>query len=270
MKLADKVALVTGAGRGIGRAIAVKLAAEGAHVVINDLDPAPLEETAQEVRALKREAVTVAGDITKKEFPDAFIKAALDKFGRLDVIVNNAGFTWDNVIQKMGDDQWDTIVNVHLTAPFRILRAASGYIREAAKRDTELKHRKVVNVSSTSGVFGNAGQANYSSAKAGVIGLTKAMAKEWGRYRVNVNCVAFGLIETRLTQALGAEQAHIDVDGKQIDVGIQAGALAAMRQMIPFGRGGTPEEAAGSVALLCYPESDYISGQCITVAGGLF
>jgi 3-oxoacyl-[acyl-carrier protein] reductase len=270
MKLENKVALVTGAGRGIGREIALKLAREGAHVVINDLDPVPLEETAQLVRGLKREAVCVAGDVTKAEFPDAFVGAAIKKFGRLDVIVNNAGFTWDNVIQKMGDEQWDTIIAVHLTAPFKILRAASNYIREAAKKETEPAFRKVVNVSSTSGVFGNAGQANYSSAKAGIIGLTKAMAKEWGRYRVNVNCVAFGLIETRLTQALGAEQAQIDVAGRQIDVGIQAGTLAAMRQMIPIGRGGTAEEAAGAVAMLCYPESNYVSGQCILVAGGLF
>ena len=270
MKLQDKVALVTGAGRGIGRAIALKLAAEGAHVVINDLDPAPLEETAQAVRQLSRDAVTVAGDITKKEFPDAFVDAALGKFGRLDIIVNNAGFTWDNVIQKMGDEQWDTIVAVHLTAPFKILRAASTYIRDAAKKEEAGGHRKVVNVSSTSGVFGNAGQANYSSAKAGIIGLTKAMAKEWGRYRVNVNCVAFGLIETRLTQPLRGSGAQIDVAGKQIDVGIQAGTLEAMRAMIPLGRGGTAGEAAGSVAMLCYPEADYISGQCITVAGGLF
>ncbi len=270
MKLQDKVALVTGAGRGIGRAIATKLAAEGAHVVINDLDPAPLEETAQAIRAMKREAVAVAGDITKKEFPDEFVGAALKTFGRLDIIINNAGFTWDNVIQKMGDEQWQTIIDVHLTAPFRILRAASGYIREAAKTETHPMHRKVVNISSTSGVFGNAGQANYSSAKAGIIGLTKAMAKEWGRYRVNVNCVAFGLVETRLTQALGAEQAQIDVGGNKIDVGIQAGTLQAMRAMIPLGRGGTAEEAAGAVVMLCYPESDYVSGQCITCAGGLF
>jgi 3-oxoacyl-[acyl-carrier protein] reductase len=270
VKLENKIALVTGAGRGIGREIALKLAREGAHVVINDLDPAPLEETAQLVRGLGREAVAVAGDVTKTEFPDAFVGAALKQFGRLDVIVNNAGFTWDNVIQKMGDEQWDTIIAVHLTAPFKILRAASNYIREAAKNEKEPVFRKVVNVSSTSGVFGNAGQANYSSAKAGVIGLTKAMAKEWGRYRVNVNCVAFGLIETRLTQSLGAEQAHIDVAGKQIDVGIQAGTLTAMRQMIPIGRGGTAEEAAGAVVMLCYPESNYVSGQCILVAGGLF
>ncbi|MGH8249875.1 MAG: SDR family NAD(P)-dependent oxidoreductase [Steroidobacteraceae bacterium] len=271
-KLEDKVALITGAGRGIGAAIAAKMAIEGAQVMINDLDAGPLEETAQAVRKLRRDAVTVAGDITKPEFPQRFVDAALERFGRLDIIVNNAGFTWDNVIQKMKDEQWQAIMDVHLTAPFRILRAASGYIRDAAKRESEAGQpvfRKVVNISSISGLFGNAGQANYSSAKAGIIGFTKAMAKEWGRYHVNVNCVAFGLIGTRLAQALGSEAAHIDIAGHKIDIGIQPESLEAMQHTIPLGRGGTPEEAAGAVCLFCYPESDYVSGQVITCAGGL-
>ena len=272
-KLAGKVALVTGAGRGIGAAIALKLAGEGADVVINDLDPAPLEETAAAVRKLGRKAVTVPGDITTKEFPDAFVGAALKQFGRLDVIVNNAGYTWDNVIQKMQDEQWHAIVEVHLGAPFRILRAAAPYLREATKKEKEagqVVFRKVVNISSTSGIYGNAGQANYSSAKAGIIGLTKAMSKEWGRYAVNVNCVAFGLIETRLAQPLGTEQAHIEVGGREIDIGIQPASIEAMKQMIPLGRAGTPDEAAGAVCMFCYPESNYVSGQVITCAGGLF
>jgi 3-oxoacyl-[acyl-carrier protein] reductase len=272
-KLDGKVALVTGAGRGIGAAIALKLAREGADVVINDLDAEPLEETARAIRKLGRQAVAAPGDITKAAFPDQFIFAALDTFGRLDIIVNNAGFTWDNVIQKMKDEQWQLIMDVHLTAPFRILRAAAPYLREATKKEKdagESVFRKVVNISSTSGVYGNPGQANYSSAKAGIIGLTKAMAKEWGRYQVNVNCVAFGLIETRLTQPLRGAQAHIDVAGKAIDVGVQQANLDAMTQMIPLGRAGTPEEAAGAVCMLCYPEANYVSGQVVTCAGGLF
>jgi 3-oxoacyl-[acyl-carrier protein] reductase len=272
-KLSGKVALVTGAGRGIGAAIATKLASEGADLVINDLDPGPLAETARAAGKLGSRTAAVPGDITKKEFPEAFVGAALKAFGRLDIIVNNAGYTWDNVIQKMADDQWQAIVDVHLTAPFRILRAAAPYLRDASKKERDAGEgvfRKVVNISSTSGVYGNPGQANYSSAKAGIIGLTKAMAKEWGRYQVNVNCVAFGLIETRLTQPLRGEQAQIDVDGRQIDVGIQQANLDAMRQMIPLGRAGTPEEAAGAVCMFCYPESDYVSGQVITCAGGLF
>lgn len=272
-KLQDRAALITGAGRGIGRAIALKMAAEGANVVINDMDAAPLEETAAAVRALGRQAVCLAGDITRPEFPEAFVGAALQHYGRLDIVVNNAGFTWDNVIQKMQDEQWHTILDVHLGAPFRILRAAARYIREQSKIERDegrVVVRKVVNISSTSGIFGNPGQANYSSAKAGVIGLTKALSKEWGRYNVNVNAVAFGLIGTRLAQALRGQDAHIEVAGKTIEIGIQQSNLDAVQQMIPLGRSGTPEEAAGAVCLLCYPESDYISGQCITCAGGLF
>jgi 3-oxoacyl-[acyl-carrier protein] reductase len=270
-KLDGKVALVSGSGRGIGREIAVKLASEGARVVVNDLDPAPAEETIAAIRAAEGEAVACNGDVTAEGFAERFVGAAIDTWGGLDIVVNNAGYTWDNVIQKMTDEQWHTILNVHLTAPFRILRAASGFIRDAAKREAAEGRevfRKVVNVSSTSGVYGNAGQANYSTAKAGVMGLTKALAKEWGRYKVNVNAVAFGLIMTRLTEAPAGGDATIDIAGQEIKVGVNPQVLKNAEALIPLGRGGTPEEAAGAVYLFCIPESDYVSGQTLVVGGG--
>ena len=269
--LQNKVALVTGSGRGIGQAIAKKFASEGARLVLNDLDPVPAEETASAIRAAGGQAVVCAGSVTEASFPDRFVKAALDAFGGIDIIVNNAGYTWDNVIQKMTDEQFDAIIDVHLRAPFRILRAASEFIRSAAKTEAEAGrpvHRKVVNISSVSGTGGNPGQVNYSSAKAGVIGLTRALAKEWGRYRVNVNAVAFGLIETRLTTAPAHGGASIDIAGKQIAVGINPEAFNSLAKIIPLGRAGTPEDAAGAVYLLCLPEADYITGECVTCGGG--
>ena len=269
--LENKVALVTGSGRGIGQAIAKKFASEGARLVLNDLDPVPAEETASAIRAAGGQAVVCVGSVTEAGFPDRFVKAALDAFGGIDIIVNNAGYTWDNVIQKMTDEQFDAIIDVHLRAPFRILRAASEFIRSAAKTEAEAGrpvHRKVVNISSVSGTGGNPGQVNYSSAKAGVIGLTRALAKEWGRYRVNVNAVAFGLIETRLTTAPAHGGASIDIAGKQIAVGINPEAFNSLAKIIPLGRAGTPEDAAGAVYLFCLPEADYITGECVTCGGG--
>jgi 3-oxoacyl-[acyl-carrier protein] reductase len=270
-KLEGKVALVTGSGRGIGRQIALKLAGEGARVVVNDLDDAPGAETVAEIEAAGGTAIACNGDVTAEGFAERFVQAGIDGFGGLDIIVNNAGYTWDNVIQKMSDEQWMAILNVHLTAPFRIMRAASRFIREAARQEASEERevfRKVVNVSSTSGVYGNAGQANYSTAKAGIMGLTKAMAKEWGRYKVNVNAVAFGLIMTRLTEAPAHGGATIDISGREIPVGVRPEVLKNAETMIPLGRGGRPEEAAGSVYLLCIPESNYISGQILEVTGG--
>ena len=270
-KLEGKVALVSGSGRGIGREVALKLAGEGARVVVNDLDDGPAEETMAAIRALGGEALACNGDVTAEGFAERFVGAAIETWGGLDIVVNNAGYTWDNVIQKMTDEQWHAILNVHLTAPFRILRAASGFIREAAKREAAEGRevfRKVVNVSSTSGVYGNAGQANYSTAKAGVMGLTKALAKEWGRYKVNVNAVAFGLIMTRLTEAPAGGDATIDIAGQEIKVGVNPQVLKNAEALIPLGRGGTPEEAAGAVYLFCIPESDYVSGQTLVVGGG--
>ena len=270
-KLQGKVALVSGSGRGIGREIALKLASEGASVVINDLDPAPAAQTVKDIMAAGGKAVACVGNVTEAGFADRFVATAIDQFGGLDIIVNNAGYTWDNVVQKMTDEQWEAMLAVHLTAPFRIMRAASGFIREAAKREADAGlsvHRKVVNISSTSGVYGNAGQANYAAAKAGINGLTKAMAKEWGRYKVNVNSVAFGLIKTRLTEASADADAKIEIAGQEIKVGVNPQILKTAEAMIPLGRGGTPEEAAGAVYMFCIPESNYVSGQVLVCGGG--
>ena len=270
-KLDNKVALVSGSGRGIGREIALKLAAEGARVVINDLDATPAQQTVADIIAAGGQAVACVGSVTEAGFAERFVATAIDTYGGLDIIVNNAGYTWDNVVQKMTDEQWEAMLAVHLTAPFRILRAASGFIRDAAKREAEAGkpvHRKVVNISSTSGVYGNAGQANYAAAKAGINGLTKAMAKEWGRYKVNVNSVAFGLIMTRLTEVDASADAKIDIAGQQIKVGVRPDILKNAEATIPLGRGGTPEEAAGAVYRFCIPESDYVSGQVLVCGGG--
>ena len=270
-KLEGKVALVSGSGRGIGREIALKLASEGARLVINDLDAEPASQVVAEIKAAGGQAIACVGSVTDTGFADRFVAAAVDNYGRLDIIVNNAGYTWDNVVQKMTDEQWEAMLAVHLTAPFRILRAASTFIREASRREIEEGHdvfRKVVNISSTSGVYGNAGQANYAAAKAGINGLTKAMAKEWGRYKVNVNSVAFGLIKTRLTEADASAGASIDIAGQQIRVGVNPQILKNAEAMIPLGRGGTPQEAAGAVYMFCIPESNYVSGQVLVCGGG--
>jgi 3-oxoacyl-[acyl-carrier protein] reductase len=270
-KLGGKVALITGSGRGIGRSIALKLASEGARVVVNDLDAAPAEETVQAIRAAGGQAVACVGSVAAPDFAERFVGTAVNEFKGLDIIVNNAGYTWDSVVQKMTDEQWYAMIDVHLTAPFRILRAAQPVIRALSKAETEAGQRvvrKVVNISSVAGLFGNAGQTNYSAAKAGIVGMTQTLAKEWGRLNVTVNCVAFGFIQTRLT-ASTAEAATANIEGREIKVGINPGLLAMMEQSIPLGRGGTPEEAAGAVYLLCTPESDYVSGQTLMCTGGL-
>jgi 3-oxoacyl-[acyl-carrier protein] reductase len=269
-KLAGKVAIVSGSGRGIGRAVALKLAEEGAHVVVNDVDSAPAAETVNDIVAAGGQAVACVGSVTTADFAERFVQTALSQFGGLDIIINNAGYTWDNVVQKMSDEQWQAMLDVHLTAPFRILRAAADFFRAAAKSESESGQetfRKVVNVSSIAGVGGNAGQANYAAAKAGIVGLTRTLAKEWGRYRVNVNCVAFGLINTRLTSA-AAGDAVLDIEGRQIKAGVNPELLQQMAAMIPLGRGGTPEEAAGAVVMLCYPEANYVSGELLVCGGG--
>jgi 3-oxoacyl-[acyl-carrier protein] reductase len=265
--LDDKVAIVTGSARGIGRATAELLSEQGAKVLINDLDGDVAEQTAGEIDG---ETVVYAGDLTKPGAPDELIKTAVDAWGKLDIVVNNAGYTRDNVIHKMTDDEFQAMLDIHTIVPFRVLRAAAPHMREPAKKERDEGvevFRKVVNVSSISGTMGNAGQANYSAAKAGVVGLTKTLAKEWGGFKINVNAVAFGYIETRLT-ASKEDSNVMEIGGEQVQLGIPD----QMRQMapvtIPLGRPGTPEEAAGGVFLLCSPWANYIHGQVLNVTGG--
>jgi 3-oxoacyl-[acyl-carrier protein] reductase len=266
-----KVAILTGAGRGIGAATAKMFGTEGASVVVSDLDPAPAEETAAAIRNAGGKAIVVAGDVTDPAFPAQLIKATLDSFGGIDIIVNNAGYTWDAVIQNMTDKQWYAMIDVHTTAPFRILREASQFIRDAAKKEQaangRANPRKVVNVTSTSGVYGNAGQVNYSTAKAGVTGLTKTLAKEWGRYNVQVNCVCYGLIETRLTAPKESAEKVVR-EGEEVQLGVPDQMRQMAPLLIPLGRPGTPEEAAGPVLFLASPLSNYVSGIVLEVTGG--
>jgi 3-oxoacyl-[acyl-carrier protein] reductase len=259
--LKSKVALVTGAGRGIGRAVAQQLAAAGAAVMVNDLDADTLEEGAAQY----------AGDLTDPAFPQRLVDRTVAELGGLDIIVNNAGYTWDNIIQKTTDEQFQAMLDIHIVAPFRILRAASGYIRETAKREAaegRRVNRKVVNITSISATDGGPGQAGYSSGKAAVIGLTRTMAKEWGRYNVNVNAVGFGLIETRLIQPLTAES-KIEVKGREIRVGVQQAMLDKVAAASPLGRAGTVEEAAGAVLFFCSPLSDFVTGEVLICSGGM-
>jgi 3-oxoacyl-[acyl-carrier protein] reductase len=259
--LQSKVALVTGAGRGIGRAIAQQLAAAGARVMVNDLDG----------DLLKDDPHAFPGDITDPAFPQQLVDRTVVQLGGLDIIVNNAGYTWDGVIQKTTDEQFQAMLDIHIVAPFRVLRAAAGFIRETAKREIaegRRVHRKVVNITSIAATDGGAGQAGYSSGKAAVIGLTRTMAKEWGRYNVNVNAVGFGLIGTRLIQPLTAES-KIEVKGREIRVGVQPGVLDQVIAASPLGRAGTVEEAAGAVMFFCSPLSDFVTGEVLMCAGGM-
>ncbi len=269
-KLQDKVALISGSGRGIGREIALKLASEGARIVVNDLDAQPAQQTVADIIGAGGEAVACIGSVTDEDFGERLVQTAVEAFNGIDIIVNNAGYTWDNVIQKMTDEQWYAMIDVHLTAPFRILRAAQPYIKQYAAEEAENgieNFRKVVNISSVAGTRGNAGQVSYAAGKAGILGITKTLAKEWGRYKVNVNAVAFGFIETRLTVAASGDST-INVAGKEIRVGVSEQIMAMAKSMIPLGRPGTPAEAADGVYLFCSPESNYISGQTVVCGGG--
>ncbi|MGY6270980.1 SDR family NAD(P)-dependent oxidoreductase [Achromobacter denitrificans] len=271
-KLTGKSAIVTGAGRGIGREVALKLASEGARVVVNDLDADPAHEVIELIRSRGGEAAPCVGSVTATDFAERLIGTAVEQFRGIDIVVNNAGYTWDNVIQKMTDEQWHAILDCHLTAPFRILRAAYPVISAAAKAEAAEGRevfRKVVNISSIA-AGGNVGQSNYSTAKSGILGLTKTLAREWGRLKVNVNAVAFGHIETRLTEPLaGAESKTVNIEGREIKVGIGEALVEQSKKFIPLGRPGTAAEAAGAVYLFCQPESDYVSGQVLVCGGGM-
>jgi 3-oxoacyl-[acyl-carrier protein] reductase len=267
--LEDKVAIVTGSARGIGRATAELLSEHGARVLINDLDADVAEQTAAEISG---ETLVFGGDLTKPGVPDELVQKVIDEWGRVDILVNNAGYTLDAPIHKMSDNWFQRMLDIHTIVPFRMCRAVAPHMREPAKAERDEGRevfRKIVNVTSVSGTMGNAGQANYSAGKAGVVGLTKTLAKEWGQFKINVNAVAFGYIETRLTAS--KDDANVwEVEGEKIQLGIpdQLRGMAAM--LIPLGRPGSPAEAAGGIFLLCSPWANYIHGQVINVTGGQF
>jgi 3-oxoacyl-[acyl-carrier protein] reductase len=265
--LDDKVAIVTGSARGIGRATAALLAGHGAKVLINDLDGDLAEQTASEIDG---ETLVFTGDLTRPGTPDALVEHVVDAWGRVDILVNNAGYTLDAVAHKMTDESFQRMLDIHLVVPFRMCRAVAPHFREPAKHEREQgveTFRKIVNVSSVTGTFGNAGQANYASGKAGVIGLTKTLAKEWGQFKVNVNAVFFGYIDTRLT-ATNASENTMQIDGETVQLGMPDQARQMATALTPLGRPGTPEEAAGGVFLLCTPWANYITGQALGITGG--
>lgn len=267
--LDGKVAIVTGSARGIGRATAELLSSQGASVLINDLDGDVAQQTASEIAG---ETTVFAGDLTKGDAPERLVQAAIDAWGRIDIVVNNAGYTLDAPVHKMSDDWWQRMLDIHVTVPFRVVRAAAPHLREPAKAEREQGvevFRKIVNVSSTSGTMGNAGQANYSAAKSAVVGLTKTLAKEWGQFKVNSNAVAFGFIDTRLTQSKD-EANKMVIDGEEVQLGIPDQLRGMSQMLIPLGRAAKPEEAAGAIFFLCSPWSNYVHGQTLHVTGGLF
>lgn len=271
-RLDGRVAVITGAGRGVGRATACLLAREGARVVVNDLDGGEADATVRIIRDAGGQALACAGDVTAAAFPQLLVQTAVDAFDELDILVNNAGYIWNGAMHNHSDEQWQAMLDVHATAPFRILRAFAPWLKQRVAREIAehgtARCRKVVNVSSVSGTRGAATQIAYATAKAAVTGLTKTLAKEWGRYNVCVNCVAFGHIETRLTQPYQDEPPRINVAGRDHRVGLTEAQLEGVRQATPLGRAGRPEDGAGAIYLFCIPQSDYITGEVLTCSGG--
>jgi 3-oxoacyl-[acyl-carrier protein] reductase len=267
--LDGKAAIITGSARGIGRATAELFVREGARVLINDIDGDIAEQAAGEIEG---ETAVFSGDLTEPGVPDKLVETAIAELGAVDIIVNNAGYTWDGVVHKMTDEQFQAMLDIHTIVPFRMTRAIAPHWRDAARAEAgEGKEvfRKIVNITSISGTMGNAGQANYSAAKAGVTGLTKTLAKEWGQFKINVNAVAFGFVETRLTQAKEKGE-KLETHGQEVDLGIPEQMRAMASMMIPLGRPAQPQEAAGPVLFLCSEYGNYVHGQVINVTGGQF
>jgi 3-oxoacyl-[acyl-carrier protein] reductase len=272
LDLTGKTALVTGAGRGIGRAIAQRLAASGASVMLNDLDTEPALETRSLIEQNGSKNVrALAGDITLAEFPEKLVTFTLSEFGSVDILVNNAGYTWDGAIHKTSDEQFQAMLDIHVVAPFRMLRAVAPWLRETAKKEIKEGRRvtrKVVNVTSVSAVDGISNQSGYGSGKGAVIGLTKVIAKEWGGFNVNVNAVAYGFIQTRLTEAQGTEGNEISVKGQTVKLGIQSALIGFMKEQTPLGRLGSLDDAVGPLMFFCSPLSDFVTGEVLVCSGG--
>jgi len=270
-KLKNKIALITGSGRGIGKALAIKLASEGAKVIVNDLDKKTAKSVVKEIRNSGGIAIYYVGSVTEKGFAEKYIAKAIEAFGTPDILVNNAGYTWDSMLHKSTDEQFDAMYKIHTKAPFQLNRAFTRIVAPIATAEAESGkevYRKIINISSVSGEYGNIGQVNYSSMKSALSGMTKTLSKELGRHKINVNCVAFGFIDTRLTEPTD-DKKTITIEGKEIAIGIPKHIHANISRAIPLGRAGSAEEAANGVYLFCIPESDYISGQTIVVGGGV-
>jgi 3-oxoacyl-[acyl-carrier protein] reductase len=269
MKALDgKAAIVTGSARGIGRATAALLCAHGARVLVNDVDA---DLAAEAAAAIDGDTAVFAGDLTRDGVCEALVETAVAEFGQLDIVVNNAGYTWDGIAHRMSDEQFRAMLEIHTVVPFKVLRAAAPHLREPAKRELEEGRevfRKVVNVTSISGTQGNVGQVNYAAGKAGLVGITKSLAREWGPFKVNVNAVAFGFVETRLTASSDESTEHFTVGDEEIPLGIPERMREGAARIIPLGRGATPEEAAGPIFFLCSPWSNFVQGQVLTVNGG--
>jgi 3-oxoacyl-[acyl-carrier protein] reductase len=266
--LEGKAAIVTGSARGIGRATAELLCAHGARVLVSDVDT---DLAAQAAAEIEGETAVFGGDLTQEGVCDDLVEKGVAEFGQLDIVVNNAGYTWDGMAHNMSDEQFRAMLEIHTVVPFRVLRAAAPYLREPAKKEREEGRevfRKVVNVTSISGTQGNVGQVNYSAAKAGLVGVTKTLAREWGPFKVNVNAVAFGFVETRLTASSDESTETFTLGDVEIPLGIPGQMRERASLVIPLGRGARPEEAAGAIFFLCSPWSNFVQGQVLTVNGG--
>ena len=268
--LTGKTAIITGSGRGIGKATAELFALHGAKVVVSDVDLEPAQAVAEAITAAGGEAITIAGDATARDFAQRLIDTTIARFGGFDILVNNAGYTWDGMIHSMSDEQWDAMLDIHLTAPFRIIRAAAPYLRTTARQEQaqgSANARKIINITSVSGMYGNAGQSNYASAKAGIAGLTRTLAKEWGRFNIQTNAVCYGFIETRLTADKDNGEV-IERDGAEIRLGVPDHLRAGLTMLHPMGRVGTVDEAAGPLLFLASALANYVNGAIIEVTGG--